>query len=357
MPKKYVVPLTLYSNKEIASRQTDGKAKEIEEIAKYNIANGTHFWKIEQVDAHKQKKSAEEFEKNHPVIASVAKVSQDSRDAKTSAVGAEQVRDLYNTGQSELASELNKKYFGSTATGILTVPLAREFATYGLLGGGVRLLGGTATGAVGSYVGGKAGELGDRVFGTNWISPTGKIIGGFVGFAPGMNAATGLLRNAAEKGITMYMPRETFMNLRGQAFDRTFDAAKPALRGLVKYYGPTMGKTTAVKTNPNLVDFDDIMRQPSKDLLKKYGFVSKYDMFESGNQDAINEYQNLLITKMNEFKQNPANNGKILVVSQSPVANPKVTGFQFDNTPSIPTRNVFIQRNIGRGGDYEGSAG
>lgn len=223
MPKKYVVPLTLYSNEEVASRQTDRKAKEIEDIAKYNLANGTHFWNVEQVNIHKQKKSAEEFEKNHPVIASVAKASRDSRDAKTGAIGAEQVRDLYNTGQSELASELNKKYFGSTATGILTVPLAGEFATYGLLGGGARLLGGTATGAAGSFVGNKVGQLGDRAFGTNWMAPTGKIIGGFAGFAPGMNAATGLLRNAAGKGITMRMPQKTFMNLREQYFDNALN--------------------------------------------------------------------------------------------------------------------------------------
>lgn len=132
---------------------------------------------------------------------------------------------------------------------------------------------------------------------------------------------------------------------------------KTKIPGEVKYYGPTMGKTTAVKTNPNLVDFDDVMRQPSKELLKKYGFNSKYEMFESGNQKAIQEYQDLLVSKMKEFKADPKNSGKTLVVSQNPVVNPKVTGFQFDNTPSIPTRNVFIQRNIGRGGDYEGSAG
>lgn len=118
----------------------------------------------------------------------------------------------------------------------------------------------------------------------------------------------------------------------------------------VKYYGPTMGKTTSIRTNPNLVDFDAIMRDPSKDLLKKYGFSSKYQMFESGNQDAIKEYQDLLIQKMNEFKSNPNNSGKVLVVSQSPVVNPEDTGFQFDNEPSIPSKEVFVSRNVGRGG-------
>jgi len=44
--------------------------------------------------------------------------------------------------------------------------MAGEFATYGLLGGAARLAGGMAGSAVGSYALGKAGELGDRTFGT-----------------------------------------------------------------------------------------------------------------------------------------------------------------------------------------------
>jgi hypothetical protein len=38
---------------------------------------------------------------------------------------------------------------------------------------------------------------------------------------------------------------------------------------LVKYYGPTMGKTTAVKDNPNLVDFDDVARERIKKLAEE----------------------------------------------------------------------------------------
>ena len=41
-----------------------------------------------------------------------------------------------------------------------------EFSTYGLLGGSARLAGGFGGSAVGSYTLGKAGELGDRTFGT-----------------------------------------------------------------------------------------------------------------------------------------------------------------------------------------------
>lgn len=125
----------------------------------------------------------------------------------------------------------------------------------------------------------------------------------------------------------------------------------------VKYYGPTMGKTYAAKYNSSLVDFDDVVREASNNILKKYGFDSKYHMFESGNQDALKAYQDMLVSQMQAFRSNPANAGKTLVVSQSPVVNPSITGFQFDNVPSIPSREVFIRRNIGRGGDYEGSAG
>ena len=125
--------------------------------------------------------------------------------------------------------------------------------------------------------------------------------------------------------------------------------------GKVKYYGPTMGKTTAAKSNSSLVDFDDIVRQPSKDILNKYGFSSKYEMFESGNSDAIKEYKNMLISEMKKFKADPKNSGKTLVVSPSPVANPEKIGFKFDNTPSIPSKEEFIRRNMQRGGTKEAS--
>ena len=205
----------------------------ISNIAKYNIENGTHFWKLSQVNQHKQQKAAEEFEKKHPILASFTKSAQDARDAKIGAVGAGQVRDLYNTGNSALASELNQKYLGANATGILNVPIGSEIATYGLLGGGLRLGAGTATGAAGSWLGGKAGDLADKQFGTNWIGTAGRIGGGFAGFVPGMNAATRVLRTAAGKGVTLYMPQNIFMGLRGQYFDNIANAA-------VKHSTPTI---------------------------------------------------------------------------------------------------------------------
>ena len=200
----------------------------------------------------------------------------------------------------------------------------------------MELLGGATAGKLGQSVG---KQIDNKLHTHNQIIDFEKVLP-FISMIGGAKGARNWFENNTIRGAI----ESGFQNLK-------FIPAQ------VKYYGPTMGKTTAVKTNPNLIDFDDIMRKPSKDLLKKYGFRSKYEMFESENQDAIKEYQDLLISKMKEFKANPNNSGKTLVVSQSPVVNPEVTGFSFDNIPSIPSREIFIERNIGRGGDYEGSAG
>ena len=130
----------------------------------------------------------------------------------------------------------------------------------------------------------------------------------------------------------------------------------PIVTPKVKYYGPTMGKTTAVKGNPALVDFDDIIREPSKQILKKFGFNNKSEMYNSGNKEAIKMYEDMLLDKMRAFKVNPQNSGKTLVVSPTALANPETIGFHYDNIPSLPSREVFIQRNVGRGGTPEASA-
>jgi len=47
----------------------------------------------------------------------------------------------------------------------------------------------------------------------------------------------------------------------------------------VKYYGPTMGKTTAAKNNPYLVDFDTIVRDRIKRAAEAVGLsVREYKM-------------------------------------------------------------------------------
>ena len=195
----------------------------ISEIAQYNRENGTNFYTMEQVEKHKRKNSAEEFEKKHPFLASLSKSAQDARDARIGAIGAGQVRDLYNKGENELASELNNKYLGANASGILSAPMAGEFVTYGPLVGALRLGAGTAGSAAGSYVVGKAGDFADKKLGTNWIGNTGRVLGGFAGFGAGMKSTTPLIRSAATRGLTLHMPQNTFMKVRGEGFDRAFN--------------------------------------------------------------------------------------------------------------------------------------
>jgi hypothetical protein len=80
--------------------------------------------------------------------------------------------------------------------------------------------------------------------------------------------------------------------------------------GLVKYYGPTMGKTTAAKTNANLVDFDDVVRGPIAELAAKKG-VTPRDLKIANDPD----YISLLEAEVARWRMNPANAGKTLVIS------------------------------------------
>lgn len=69
-------------------------------------------------------------------------------------------------------------------------------------------------------------------------------------------------------------------NLYGKSFmgDVMTDMAKSTeiatpSYGKVKYYGPTMGKTTAAKTNTNLVDFDDYVKPELEQLASELGIT------------------------------------------------------------------------------------
>lgn len=114
-------------------------------------------------------------------------------------------------------------------------------------------------------------------------------------------------------------------------------------KALVKYYGPTMGKTTAAKTNKNLIDFDDIARQPIKELAESKG-VSVRELKMSDSQD----YKDLLIRLITEWRNNPNNFGKTLVVSNKILSKENI----FDNTPSIPSEAAFVKRQAERSEDF-----
>lgn len=116
----------------------------------------------------------------------------------------------------------------------------------------------------------------------------------------------------------------------------------------VKYYGPTMGKTTAAKTNASLVDFDDVVREDIKKLADQKGLTVRQLKTESGP-----EYKKLLLDAIYYWRNNIENEGKTLVVSNAALASENI----FDNVPSLPSKEEFIKRQVGRGeGDAEAAA-
>ena len=95
-----------------------------------------------------------------------------------------------------------------------------------------------------------------------------------------------------------------------QAFRQRF--GKFGNTAQVKYYGPTMGKTTAAKTNKNLVDFDDVVRDDIKAAAEKAG-LSVREYKKQGSE----EYHNLLLDAIYKWRNDRSNVGKTLVVSNA----------------------------------------
>ena len=116
---------------------------------------------------------------------------------------------------------------------------------------------------------------------------------------------------------------------------------------LVKYYGPTMGKTTA--KSEKLIDFDDIMRPIKESLAKDLG-ITREELVKSGHPALQQAYAD----QINLWRNNSANNGKILMVSSAGTLDPKYK-ITFDNYPTLPERSNFIRRNVKRGGTEEES--
>ena len=114
---------------------------------------------------------------------------------------------------------------------------------------------------------------------------------------------------------------------------------------LVKYYGPTMGKTTA--KSENLIDFDDIMRPIKESLAKDLG-ITREELVKSGHPALQQAYAD----QINLWRNNSANNGKTLMVSSAGTLDPKYK-ITFDNYPTLPERSNFIRRNVKRGGTEE----
>ena len=119
------------------------------------------------------------------------------------------------------------------------------------------------------------------------------------------------------------------------------DINKPAV---VKYYGPTMGKSFAAKSNPNLIDLDTWGMPEYNQLAKKYGYKDWREMILSDKGDYNQEYKTLIKDQIRRIQADPQYNGKTIVVSNASLLKPD-SGITFANTPLIPERNILAFRN------------
>lgn len=111
----------------------------------------------------------------------------------------------------------------------------------------------------------------------------------------------------------------------------------------IKWYGPTMGKTTAVKTNPNLVDIDPLLKPIRTKHAKRLGLK-----ISDPKVSADPAYKQEVADFILEWRANPENQGKTLVASTKHLLDPQYK-VEFANEPSIPDFETFAARNKARG--------
>lgn len=119
------------------------------------------------------------------------------------------------------------------------------------------------------------------------------------------------------------------------------DANKSAV---VKYYGPTMGKSFAAQSNPNLIDLDTWGMPEYNQLAQKYGYKDWREMILSDKGDYNQEYKALIKDQIRRIQADPQYNGKTIVVSNASLLKPD-SGITFANTPLIPERGILAFRN------------
>lgn len=115
---------------------------------------------------------------------------------------------------------------------------------------------------------------------------------------------------------------------------------KPAT---VEWYGPTMGKTTAAKVDPNLVDIDPLLKPIRLKHAERLG-LKVSDPKVSADPAYKQEVADFVL----EWRANPENQGKTLVASTKHLLDPEYN-IQFANEPAIPEFDVFAARNKARG--------
>lgn len=112
---------------------------------------------------------------------------------------------------------------------------------------------------------------------------------------------------------------------------------------MIVYYGPTMGKTYACKFSPDLVDFDDLVREDMNKMAEKLKISVRE--FKSSN----NFWYKLIIKKWLIYSSKLSN--KLVMVSNIGALDYP----EFFHGFFIPSRDVFVERNIKRGGNAKDS--
>lgn len=330
--------------------QNKGKVPNIisdhDKIVQYNLANGTHFYNMDQVMEHDAQRAASTNNKRN--IWDI--LSGGSAESSGEAMLNRTIETANNAQLPETRGKIykdrGKTELGVTVASLPIIPMLGEFSTYGLLGGASRLAGGFGGSAVGSYTLGKAGELGDRTFETTWMKPAGQVIGGFAGWVPGSNIAYKGALDLASKvpSIARIGATDRFIgDTAGRVLGKNVSSTS-FIPAQVKYYGPTMGKSYAAKTNPNLIDLDTWGRSEYDQLAKKYGYKDWREMILSDKGDYNEEYKQLIKDQIRRIQSDPQYSGKTIVISNASLLKPS-SGITFANTPVIPERSVMATRN------------
>lgn len=127
----------------------------------------------------------------------------------------------------------------------------------------------------------------------------------------------------------------------------TTDKAVPTYLGgigLVKYAGPTTGKTTAFRANPAaFIDLDSI---PEYKALRESTAAKLGLDFRDPRVTDSPEYQTAFNDFVTRWSQNVENQGKTLMGSSKALLR---SGLPFDNEPFIPDFETFLARNQARG--------
>ena len=209
----------------------------------------------------------------------------------------------------------------------------------------------TAGGYAGGYGGYKLGEAIDNRYGTNtapWLSLVGGLAGGIGGYKGLVKA--GSTYTPTSLGKTMLTGKHTGWWGKQFGKDVLDEFTTQSLKkntipyGTVKWYGPTMGKTTAAKTNTNLVDFDDYIRPDLENLASELG-MTRQQLMMSQDPTVRERARQLMLKSIDDWRVKPQNDRKTLVISKSDVLQDPI----FDNQPLVLKKNTFLQRNAARG--------